>query len=135
MATVSPSGLNQNFRTAMGEIETRTRKMVEEATIGIAAYASTMTPVMTSNLINSQYRNVQVSGGEVVGTVGYGAKYAIYAHEAPGTLLNASVLRRPGEPRWGYVWDPNGQPGFLKKGAEEYRRQDLNSAIKRVMGV
>lgn len=136
MATVSPIELNQKVRAALKDIgENKTRRLVDEILIGIAAYASTMTPVKTSFLVNSQYRRSWTTATGYEGEIGYGAKYAIYVHEAPGTLLGASVLRSKSRPGWGYVWDPNGEPRFLRKGVDEYVKNDLSSAIKRIMSV
>lgn len=40
-----------------------------------------MTPVDTSTLLNSQFRNVTKDGSKIVGTVGYTAEYARYVHD------------------------------------------------------
>lgn len=81
-----------------------------------AAVADTMTPIDTSNLVNSRYSpQVSVSGTRVVGHVGYTAAYAGAVHEAPGTLKGQP---RPGGDR-GDFWDPGGEPQFLARGFEE----------------
>ncbi|WP_313397143.1 hypothetical protein [Stutzerimonas nitrititolerans] len=82
-----------------------------------AALAQTMTPIDTSNLINSQYApQIDVQRGKVTGNVGYTAEYAGAVHDAPGTLA--------GQPRAngnGDYWDPNAEPGFLEKGFEQVK--------------
>ena len=82
-----------------------------------AAIAQTMTPVDTSNLINSQYApQIDVKAGRVSGQVGYTAEYAAHVHNAKGEL--AGQDRASGS---GQYWDPNAEPGFLKKGFEELK--------------
>lgn len=46
-----------------------------------ASEAAVLTPIDTSNLLNSQYREVRSGGGEVVGRVGYTADYAGAVHD------------------------------------------------------
>ncbi|EBV1888645.1 HK97 gp10 family phage protein [Salmonella enterica subsp. enterica serovar Coquilhatville] len=43
--------------------------------------ATLYTPIDTSTLINSQFRDVRVSGVRVTGRVGYSASYAILVHD------------------------------------------------------
>ena len=81
------------------------------------ALADTMTPIDISNLINSGYApQINVTGGKVVGTVGYTAAYAAAVHEAPGVLKG---LPRPGGR--GDYWDPHAQPRFLTEGFDQLR--------------
>ena len=82
-----------------------------------AAIAQTMTPVDTSNLINSQYApQIDVKAGRVSGQAGYTAEYAAHVHNAKGEL--AGQDRASGS---GQYWDPNAEPGFLEKGFEELK--------------
>ncbi len=46
-----------------------------------AAEAATLTPIDTSNLLNSQYREVGRDGTRVTGRVGYTAEYALPVHD------------------------------------------------------
>ena len=115
-----------NLRRTMGQIEgaVTERTLLEVLIIG-AGRASTMTPVDTSNLINSQYRRIERGPFGAWGRVGYTAAYASAVHAASGELR--------GQPRpngRGNYWDPAGEPGFLKKGFDESRAQIL-AAIKR----
>lgn len=86
-----------------------------------AAIADTMTPIETSNLINSRYEP-QISQGNGVtrGSVGYTAAYAPYVHDAPGTLKGLPRSMFGGGT--GNFWDPNAEPQFLEKGMEEVRK-------------
>lgn len=122
--------LNARFQDAMRRIDSMSERTVTEIMITVQAYASTMTPVMTSNLINSQYREVRVTANGFEGEFGYGAKYAAYVHNKPGTLLGARKLRRPSQPRWGYVWEPSGEPEFLSKAVDLMVQNDLWNLIQ-----
>lgn len=104
-----------------------TEKTVTRILIIAAGYASSMTPIATSALINSQYRRVQETGKGYRGELGYGQDYAVYVHEAPGALLGANVPRWPA--RLGVYWGPNGEPGFLEKAFERDGRSDIEAEI------
>lgn len=93
----------------------------------IGGYASLMTPVDTSNLINSQYRTVTKEGKRVVAAIGYTAKYAAAVHNAKGTLKGKP--RRTGR---GDYWDPDAEPGFLEKAAIE-NMDEINAAVMKAM--
>jgi phage tail sheath protein FI len=56
------------------------RSMTQALILG-ASEASTLTPIDTSTLINSQYRAVEKVGSKVVGRVGYTADYALAVHD------------------------------------------------------
>ena len=96
------------------------------ATVG-AGYATLMTPVDTSNLINSQYIKVNkgLTGSNAV--VGYTANYAAAVHGKKGTLK--------GQPRAngnGNYWDPAGEPHFLSKAFDD-NLAEVYAAFNRVM--
>jgi hypothetical protein len=99
-------------------VQARAQRTVLTMLIPIGSEAAGMTPRETSNLINSQYRDVQQSGTRVTGRIGYTAEYAAAVHEAPGTLLGTNTPRPSGK---GVVWGPSGEPEFLRKGAEQAR--------------
>lgn len=56
------------------------RGMTQALILG-ASEASILTPIDTSNLLNSQYRDVQKEGARIVGRVGYTAEYAMAVHD------------------------------------------------------
>lgn len=95
----------------------RTEKAVYMVASQGRALADTMTPVDTSNLINSGYApEIEKTSSGMMAKVGYTANYAFAVHEKPGTLM--------GEPRAngnGKYWDPSGEPQFLTKGFEELK--------------
>ena len=69
-----------------------------------AGQASMLTPIDTSTLLNSQYKQIGRAGTMIVGEVGYTAKYAVYVHdpEVKQTFRRASAEKL-----------------FLKKGFEQ----------------
>ncbi|WP_045957523.1 hypothetical protein [Xenorhabdus poinarii] len=66
----------------IGDIRGRkvVRAMYKALYIG-SAQASLYTPIDTSTLINSQFRDVRVDGVRLTGRVGYSANYAVYVHD------------------------------------------------------
>ncbi|WP_265498599.1 HK97 gp10 family phage protein [Providencia rustigianii] len=123
-------GISECRRNTQAFVDDVNRRAVRAVTAGLivgASHAARYTPIDTSTLINSQYRDVRVNGVMITGRVGYSANYAVYVHEASGKLK--------GEPRnsgSGNYWDPNAKPKFLQAGFEE-ARQEIDEAIKREM--
>ncbi len=105
--------------------------MSEDAVTKIAiigqSNAAAITPVDTSNLLNSQFRNVQATALGWSASVGYTANYALYVHQAPGTLLGTGTPRGKGSR--GNVWDTGAEPQFLRKGFE----RDGADEIQRIL--
>jgi hypothetical protein len=110
--------------------DTLTEQTVTEICIIGAGYASVLTPVDTSVLINSQYREVKGGFTGFTGRVGYTAAYAAAVAKATGKLKG---LPRPGNR--GNYWDPGGEPDFLVKGFERDGKADIAAAVKRGMRV
>lgn len=93
------------------------RGMTQALVLG-AAEAAVRTPIDTSTLLNSQYRAVSTSGGQVRGRVGYTAEYATIVHDPdhPQTFRRASAEKE-----------------FLTKGmeaAEPQMRRALAGSLK-----
>jgi hypothetical protein len=78
MATRRTSNRLPQFLAA---VEQKAARGVTQALILGASEASVMTPIDTSTLLNSQFRNVTKDGSKIVGTVGYTAEYARYVHD------------------------------------------------------
>lgn len=95
----------------------------------IAGYATLMTPIDTSVLANSQFKNVTVNGTNVVCTIGYTAKYAGFVHGASGKL--AGQPRSSGR---GNYWDPDAEPLFLTKAGDD-NRDEIDQAVKGAMRI
>ena len=110
-------------------IPSHAERAMHIATSIIGGYATLMTPVDTSNLINSQYRIVKNTGTKVIAAIGYTAKYAAAVHEKPGTLRGAGVMRPSGR---GNYWDPDAEPKFLSKAGNE-NLNEIDQAVERAM--
>lgn len=105
------------------------RTVTEVLIIG-AGYASALTPVDTSTLINSQFRRVENGPNGVRGMVGYTAAYAAAVNAAKGTLAGQP---RPGNR--GVYWAPGGEPDFLRKAFERDGLHDIDAAVRRGMAL
>lgn len=121
--------INGKFKMLMqaARVE-RSERAVTQCLIVAGAYAAEITPIATSNLINSQYREVRITNSGVTGEIGYGANYAQYVHDAPGKLLGLNVPRHPITD--GIVWGPNGKPKFLSEGVLQMARDDMKSIMR-----
>ncbi|EOG6121885.1 HK97 gp10 family phage protein [Cronobacter malonaticus] len=88
-------------------------RAVQSALLIGGAQAALYTPIDTSTLLNSQFREVDANGTKVTGRVGYSANYAVYVHDpnVPQTFRRATARKE-----------------FLTKGFEDTREQ-----IDRVM--
>lgn len=112
--------LMERFSRKMGEVTgQQTETAITRILVQIGMNSASMIPVDTSNLINSEYRKTMPTATGWKGEIGYGAEYALYVHEAPGTLKGKSVERDPNNPSRGVFWSPSGEPKFLEKGANE----------------
>ncbi|HED1552461.1 TPA: HK97 gp10 family phage protein [Enterobacter hormaechei subsp. steigerwaltii] len=119
----------RNLDRIIGDIQGRkVVRAIKSALLIVAPEAARMTPVAaTSNLINSQFQEMMVNGTRITGRVGYSANYAVYVHEAKGTLKGKP---RPASQGGGNYWDPSGEPQFLTKGAND-ERDNVDAAILR----
>jgi hypothetical protein len=123
--------VRQQLKTTFGKIKgPMVEKALVEVLITAGGFAATMTPIDTSNLINSGYRKITAMNTKVVGVIGYTAAYAAAVHDAKGTLLGTNTPRSTTDPSRGNFWDPNAEPEFLKKAFEE---PDARAAIDEVM--
>ena len=62
-------------------VQQRAARGMTQALILGASEASALTPIDTSTLLNSQFRDVRPDGMKIVGTVGYTAAYALPVHD------------------------------------------------------
>lgn len=102
----------------VARVHDRAERGMTQALILGASEASVLTPIDTSNLLNSQYKAVRRIPGKVIGTVGYTARYALPVHDPdhPQTFRRASA-----------------QKEFLRKGfenAEPNIRAVLKGSLK-----
>lgn len=114
-------GIDRVKRGFRVRVESISGPMTERAVYNVlqtgGAYADMMTPVDTSNLINSRYApQIEQREGGTTGRVGYTAAYAAAVHGMSGKLKGRE---RPGGN--GQYWDPDAEPGFLDKGFEQVK--------------
>lgn len=142
MAIKGMAQLRRNVRKQLTlAIPSHAERAMHIATSIIGGYATLMTPVDTSNLINSQYRIVKNEGRRVVAAIGYTARYAAAVHEMSGKLkgqpradfgvTRAGVAFGGGTGRGNY-WDPSGEPQFLSKAGDE-NLAEIDNAVRRAM--
>lgn len=123
----------RNLEHIIGDIQGRkVVRAIKSALLIVAPEAARMTPVAKSSvLINSQFQEVMVNGTRITGRVGYSANYAVYVHEAKGTLKGKP---RPLSQGGGNYWDPAGEPQFLKKAGDETRNA-VDAVIKKELSL
>ena len=105
------SQAKKNLNALVGDIQGR--KVVR------AMQAALYTPIDTSTLINSQFREITVNGNRVTGRVGYSANYAAYVHDpsVPQNFRRATARKE-----------------FLTKGFEDTQRQ-IDAVIAKEMSL
>lgn len=110
----------KNLNALVGDIQGRkvVRAMQSALIIG-GSQATLYTPIDTSTLINSQFREITVNGNRVTGRVGYSANYAAYVHDpsVPQNFRRATARKE-----------------FLTKGFDDTRRQ-IDAAIKKELSL
>lgn len=137
--------VKRNFRVKVEEISgQRTNAAVYAVLSQGAAISDTMTPVDTSNLLNSRYApQIERQGDKTTGKVGYTAEYAAAVHNAPGKLKGQprahfgrtrEGVEFGGGTGNGNYWDPNAEPRFIEKGFEEIKPQ-VPAILKKVYKV
>lgn len=110
----------QNLDKLIGDIQGRKAvRAIQSALIIGSSQASMYTPIDTSTLINSQFRELNVNGTRLTGRVGYSANYAAYVHD-PNIPQN---FRRS-----------TAQKEFLTKGFED-TRDIIDRTIKKEMAL
>lgn len=140
-------GLSEVKRNIKKEItDIATKKAERAVTIALIigmGNASTLTPVDTGTLINSQFRKINRKTGMVSGEAGYTAAYALAVHNASGKLkgkpradfgTTRDGVSFGGGTGVGKYWDPGAEPKFLKKGFEE-ERAAIDAAVYKEMKV
>lgn len=77
-------GLDRARRNTRSFINATTKKAeatIHKAILVGAELSAVYTPIDTSTLINSQFRETKVNGTRITGRVGYSASYAVYVHD------------------------------------------------------
>lgn len=121
--SVKVRGIQQakrNLDALIGDIQGRRAvRALQSALIIGSSQAAIFTPIDTSTLLNSQYRELSVNGARLTGRVGYTASYAAYVHD-PSIPQN---FRRA-----------TAQKEFLTKGFED-SKDAITRAIKKEMSL
>ena len=110
----------QNLNALIGDIQGRKAvRAIQSALIIGSSQAALYTPIDTSTLINSQYREIDIKGARLTGRVGYSANYAVFVHDpnVPQTFRRATA-----------------QKEFLTKGFED-ARELIDRTIKKEMSL
>lgn len=110
--------ITNNLPQFTATMQARAARGMTQALILGASEASVLTPIDTSTLLNSQFRNVSKEGDRIRGTIGYTANYAVPVHD-PAVKQN---FRRA-----------TAQKEFLRKGVENAEpniRAVLKGSIK-----
>lgn len=102
--------------------DVQSRKVVralQSALVIGSSQAALYTPIDTSTLLNSQYREINASGTRVTGRVGYSANYAVYVHDpdVPQTFRRSTA-----------------QKEFLTKGFEDVRSQ-IDAVVRKELSL
>ena len=112
--------LNARFAKAMEDIGvSRTQRFIEELTTSIRAESEAKTPVDTGFLKLSYFNTIWRTTSSWKAEAGYGANYAAYVHNKPGTMLGT-----------GLAWNPDAEPQFLSKAITTVLTQDLDTIIE-----
>ena len=107
--------VNAKLARMVGKITTTTTQSALQKALMIGSqYATMLTPVDTSNLINSRFISVSPSASGFLGRVGYTAEYAPYVHDG-------------GPKNW---QKPGAEDQFLKKGFERDGRAEIDAALR-----
>ena len=99
-------------------------RAVQSALMIFGLEVAEITPVETSTLVNSLYRDVTPGQRSITGRVGMSANYAAYVNRAPGTLKG-----KPRPSGKGVYWGPNGVVNFFDVGIQR-GKEDAERAIK-----
>jgi hypothetical protein len=86
----SKSGLNRIINDVKGR---KVVRALQSAMIIASSQAAIYTPIDTSTLLNSQYRELINNGVRLTGRVGYTANYAVFVHDpnVPQTFRRAAA--------------------------------------------
>ena len=114
------SQAKKNLDDLIGTIQGRKAVRAVQSALLIGGAQSTLyTPIDTSTLLNSQFREIDVKGSRLTGRVGYSANYAVYVHDpnVPQNFRRATAKKE-----------------FLVKGFEDSRKQ-IDAAVHKEMSL
>lgn len=114
------SQAKKNLDALIGEIQGRKAvRAIQSALIIGSSQAALYTPIDTSTLLNSQFRELIINGVLVTGRVGYSANYALSVHDPN---VKQKFRRSTAEKE------------FLTKGFEDMRSQ-IDQVMERELSV
>lgn len=119
----------QRTREAFKLIGEKASRTMVEVLIAGRSYTLMLTPIDTSNLVNSAFIDVRTRKNGVSGRFGFTANYAAEVHGMSGAGKG-----RPRANGNGNYWDPDAEPEFVRKGFEDNRRQ-LDAVVQRGMKI
>ena len=134
---------NEALNAELRKVGKLSERFVTKSLISISANTAPMVPIDTSFLLSSEYRKVEKLFDGFVGEIGFGAEYAKWVHEMPGTLkgqprANFGKTREGvefgGGTGKGNYWDPDAEPQFLAKGVEAFIADDLDALLRQELG-
>lgn len=110
------SNLDKFIGTVQGK---KAARAIQSAMLIGSTQAALYTPIDTSTLLNSQFRELSVNGTMITGRVGYTANYAVYVHDpnVPQTFRRSTA-----------------QKEFLTKGFED-AREAISAVIRKEMSL
>ncbi|MCX8657388.1 HK97 gp10 family phage protein [Gilliamella sp. B2894] len=106
------------LNTIVGDVQARKSvRAIQSALLIGGTRAALYTPIDTSTLLNSQYREMFINGNRLTGRVGYSANYAAYVHDPNRSMkFKRSTVKKE----------------FLYKGFED-EKATIDQAVRREM--
>lgn len=110
------NNIRRNINVLVKDIAGRRAYRAVQAALYEGALAAALyTPIDTSTLLNSQFREVVARGTRITGRIGYSANYAIYAQDPaiPQTFRRSTAKKE-----------------FLQKGIEDAKPQMVAAIVR-----
>lgn len=76
-----PAKIVNRLTQFVSATDRKVARVATQALILIGSEASVLTPIDTSNLLNSQYRSLNKTASGIRASIGYTASYAPYVHD------------------------------------------------------
>lgn len=124
-----------NLNREIAKIEKRSARGLTVAALRVRRDSQKKTPVDEGNLRASAFTETFKASKGPAAVVGYTAEYALWVHEAPGTLKGLPRPKKKGSSaNRGRYWDPQGraEPKFLEKSAKENEKNILEDIRRHV---
>lgn len=120
--------VNDNFKKIMRQVERpMTERTLTMVVMAIQTRSAYYVPQDTTALINSNFRDIIMTGSGMKGVVGYTQNYAAALENRTDWSPRAPADRPSGTG----AYNPNAQPGFLTQGADDAVALDMQSILLR----